>query len=165
MGESKNGKGSDVDASSAITVEQEITSLDSADNTNPELATLGKWQENNMFCGSSPSSVSCERYDCLSSDQPGASLKMAVPLNSSVAMMFGAVGSYHGPYSVVLDPAPPGMPANQSFTAAQAWLSNNKLMYYASLDPNTKYTIQIMYIGSSSQVIEWGKAVFVVGQG
>lgn len=150
---------------SAITIEQEITSLDKADNTNPELTTLGKWQENNMFCGSSPNSFSCERYDCLSTDQSGASLKMAVPTNSSIAMMVGAVGSSHGPYAVILDPAPPGMPSNQTFTAAQPWLTNSKLMFFGSLDPNVKYTIQIQYIGPPSGVMEWGKAIFVVGQG
>lgn len=145
---------------------KEVTSLDDADITNSALEVQGTWQENNVFCGSSANSVSCERYDCLSTNQAGASLGMTVPAGASIAMMYGAVGSHHGSYSAIITPPPPYMAPNQTFSSAQAWLATSKLLFFASLDPQTQYQMRFVFNGGEGlKVAEWGKASFVVAEG
>lgn len=154
---------------SAVDVDQDIVSLDDATNTNPALSVVGRWAESTTFCGSMEnatwSSTSCERYSTLGTEQPGASLQMQVPANASIALMSGAVGSAHGAYSVILDPAPPHAPASQSFSAQRAWMASANLLFFASLDPAQRYTMRIQHKGSSDQVLEWGRARFIIAQG
>jgi hypothetical protein len=152
-----------------VDVDEEIGSLDADTNTNKALTVVGRWGESTAFCGSwenaTFSSTNCVRYDSLGTEQTGASIRMQAPANASIALLAGGVGSAHGAYEVVLDPAPPHAPANVSGSARRAWLGAGNLLYFGSLDPARRYTITLKFTGTSDEVLEWGHAKFILAQG
>ncbi|BEI82293.1 hypothetical protein CcaverHIS002_0301610 [Cutaneotrichosporon cavernicola] len=150
----------------AVDIEKDIGSLNDT-GINPDLGVMGRWTPSWRICGdmenATMSSSSCSQYDTLITEQVSASVSMPVPINASIAMVSGAVGSDYGSYAVILDPAPPRGLANYSGNAKRAWISPGNVLYFGSLDPAQRYTLRIQYTGGGK--LQWGLARFIVAQG
>ena len=98
---------------------------------------------------------------------PYATLGFSIPANTALVVVYGSVSPVNGPYSVNLvssgsstlnTSTPVG---NKSYSNTSPWGAEHEVLYFATLDPSEKYSVEMEYIGPTGAGIGIGSADFV----